>query len=348
MQLFSVTRWMVLQARMHAAEHGAERPVPPAVASFRVTPEAAAKLNAFANSPENVQILANNGGSANVASGLKQVPEKLWHKYDTDMQGVKSELRVDRSTFLKFFNQPGCFQILRAKSCLCGPCHENGTLNFETFFEIVATLAPHVGEAVGKAVKFRGEKLHAYLAHEFRGRCSLQSSIATQCITHALCGSSEWGTACTHGEHDMSCEEDNERFKLIEDVRLLISALRESRPAAHNADDWDAMLDIADEDLSRVEHHLELYTQHLLRKALSSSITPRALQALHTHPTRVHLIVDYKQKWLPMKHQETQSDSFGKRGKSIWGGCAMRWDAAAKDYEVLNVRIACDDSKQNW
>ena len=36
MSLFGVTRWQVLMARLHAAEHGAERPVPPAVASFRV------------------------------------------------------------------------------------------------------------------------------------------------------------------------------------------------------------------------------------------------------------------------------------------------------------------------
>jgi len=108
------------------------------------------------------------------------------------------------------------------------------------------------------------------------------------------------------------------------------------------------MLDIADEDLSRFEVSLELYVQYLLRKALSSSITPRALAALHSRPTRCHIIVDYKQKWLPVKHLETQSDSFGKRGKSIWGGCAMRWDAKTKDYKVLNVRIACDDSKQNW
>ena len=103
-----------------------------------------------------------------------------------------------------------------------------------------------------------------------------------------------------------------------------------------------------DEDLSRIEHTIELYTQHLLRKALSSSITPRALEALKANPTRCHGIVDYKQKWLPMKHHETQSDSFGKRGKSIWGGCFMRWDPTTGDYDVLNVRIACDDSKQNW
>ena len=46
-----------LLARLHAAEHGADRPVPPAVASFRIKPEAAEKLNAFANSPENVHHL---------------------------------------------------------------------------------------------------------------------------------------------------------------------------------------------------------------------------------------------------------------------------------------------------
>ena len=89
-----------------------------------------------------------------------------------------------------------------------------------------------------------------------------------------------------------------------------------------------------EEDLSRIEHSLELYVQHLMRKALSSSITPTALKALRDHPTRCHGIVDYKQKWLPVKHNETQSDSFGKRGKSIWGGCFMRWDPATKYYEV--------------
>eukprot|EP00966_Prymnesium_polylepis_P230555 5335063-Prymnesium_polylepis.1 len=200
---------------------------------------------------------------------------------------------------------------------------------------MLATITPHTGEKVGKAIKFRAEKLHGYLAHEYRGRCALQSPVATQCITHGLCGvCEEWGSTCTHGNHDMSCAQDNERFELIEDVRRLIAALRSKRPAAHDADEWDAMLDAADEDLSRVEHSLELYVQHLLRKALSSSITPRALEALHSRPNRCHLIVDYKQKWLPVKHLETQSDSFGKRGKSIWGGCAMRWDAETRDYEV--------------
>ena len=48
MELFGVTRWQVLMARLHAAEHGAHRPVPPAVTSFRIKPEAA---GAHAQSP---------------------------------------------------------------------------------------------------------------------------------------------------------------------------------------------------------------------------------------------------------------------------------------------------------
>ena len=329
----------MLVARLHASEYGAQRVVPPAVSSFRVKPEAAAKLNAFANSPENVQIQACNGGTAHQCKqGLNQPPAKLWQKYEKESADWPEELRVDRCTFLRFFAQ-GCFQILRSKSCLCGPCHENGTLNFVLLDELINTLTPHVGGKVGAALKLRAERLQGYLAHEYRGRCALQSPIATQCISHALCGSADWCCACEHSEHTMSDALDNERFELIDDMRKLVKVLHSKRPAAHDADEWSAMLEAAEEDLARVEHALELYVQHLLRKALSSSITPRALETLKANPTRCHLIVDYKQKWLPVKHFETQSDSFGKRGKSIWGGCAIRWDPATDDYQVINVRI---------
>ena len=63
---------------------------------------------------------------------------------------------------------------------------------------------------------------------------------------------------------------------------------------------------------------------------------------------RVLLISDYKQKVLPGKHRETQQEGFGKRGKSLWGTTALRWDSRAQDFEVLNIRIACDDAKQTW
>ena len=63
---------------------------------------------------------------------------------------------------------------------------------------------------------------------------------------------------------------------------------------------------------------------------------------------RWHIIVDYKQKWLPMRHHETQQDAFGKRGKSIFGAAVFRWSEATQELEVLNVRIACDDAHQNY
>ena len=75
--------------------------------------------------------------------------------------------------------------------------------------------------------------------------------------------------------------------------------------------------------------------------------TPPRVQAKSV-PGRIHFIFDYKQKWLPLKHLESQQDAFGKRGKSIWGAAAFRWDSEAQEFEVLNVRIACNDSNQNW
>ena len=66
----------------------------------------------------------------------------------------------------------------------------------------------------------------------------------------------------------MSDEMDNERFELVGDVRNIIAALRDKCPAAQDADEWEAMLDIAEEDLSRIEHSLELYQQHLLRNSV--------------------------------------------------------------------------------
>ena len=51
---------------------------------------------------------------------------------------------------------------------------------------------------------------------------------------------------------------------------------------------------------------------------------------------------------LPERHRATQTEAFGKRGKSLHGACALRWDPAKQDFTVLNVRVACDDSNQTW
>ena len=47
------------------------------------------------------------------------------------------------------------------------------------------------------------------------------------------------------------------------------------------------------------------------------------------------LIADYKAKVLPGRYRETQTEAYGKKGKSLWGCTAIRWDAASGDCEVL-------------
>ena len=102
------------------------------------------------------------------------------------------------------------------------------------------------------------------------------------------------------------------------------------------------------EDLQACARNLDLYARHLLRKALSHTITPSLLEALKTTPTAMHMIVDYKQKVLPTGHRETQTAAFGKKGKSLHGATCLRWDARLGKFSVLNVRVVCDDSNQTW
>ena len=125
-RVFGVSRWKVYAAKLHASTHGAAVNVPTSVVAYCVKPEAAAAINAFTNDPSNVQLLAHNKGASHMSVALKQVPEKLYKKYETE---VPPELRVSRSKFLEFFKQP-VFCLMRSKSCLCGPCTEHGTQVF--------------------------------------------------------------------------------------------------------------------------------------------------------------------------------------------------------------------------
>ena len=119
-------------------------------------------------------------------------------------------------------------------------------------------------------------------------------------------------------------------------------------PAVERLADMLAELDEREEELVSCENHTDLYCRHLLRKALSSTITIELLEALKTNSRRIHLIVDYKQKVMPESHRETQTECFGKRGKSLHGGTALKWDPKSQDFVVLNVRVACDDAHQTW
>ena len=72
-RVFSVSRFKVWSAKLHAGTRGGAAKVPPSVASFRIKPEAGATLNAFANDTSNVQLLAHNKCASHVSVALKQV-----------------------------------------------------------------------------------------------------------------------------------------------------------------------------------------------------------------------------------------------------------------------------------
>ena len=193
MRLFGVGRWIVYAAKLHAAGlGGGARPVPHRVVTLRISTEASDALIGFLNDPENVQILAESLFSTGAPShGLKQVPEKLFKKYE---RVVAEDVRVGCSSFLEYISSARCFHIMRASTCLCAPCLDGGHA-FDDLLRLVERLGQYLGVTVTAAFKKRAAALRHYLEHEYRGRCALQSSVATQCITFALSGSEAW-TAC--------------------------------------------------------------------------------------------------------------------------------------------------------
>ena len=116
--LFGVSQWIVYAARLHAGEHGAERPVPPVLVSFRLKPEQVEFLADFVNRPELTQMLATNQRAGDWKCELHLRPEQLARKYQ---EIVPSHLRIGRTEVLDYLRQD-CFRLSRAKSCLCGLC----------------------------------------------------------------------------------------------------------------------------------------------------------------------------------------------------------------------------------
>eukprot|EP00966_Prymnesium_polylepis_P145376 3357328-Prymnesium_polylepis.1 len=193
MKLFGVGRWIVYAAKLHAAGlGGGARPVPRRVVTLRISAEASDALISFLNDPENVQILAESLFSTGAPShGLKQVPEKLFKKYE---RVVAEDVRIGRSSFLEYISSASCFHIMRASTCLCAPCLDGGHA-FDDLLRLIERLGQYLGVTVTAAFKQRAVALRNCLEHEYRGRCALQSSVATQCITFALSGAEAW-TMC--------------------------------------------------------------------------------------------------------------------------------------------------------
>ena len=94
MQLFGVSYFKVYMATLHAGTHTAARPVPPAVASFRITPDKVDWLSAFINRPEITQTLASSGGKKGATTELRLKPDVLYRKYE---EAVPEEEQVSRT-----------------------------------------------------------------------------------------------------------------------------------------------------------------------------------------------------------------------------------------------------------
>lgn len=334
-------------------------------------------MTAFVSKPEYTQTLASAPGiNSTPITELTLRPEVLWRRYDAATPNGPE--KVGRSSFLSYLEQP-CFRIQASKSCLCGPCEEHGWQNFEDLNALIKAL--HLGVDVERGFLARVQKLRDFLKHDYRRMCANALNTPTNpcsawlCIPHGLSTLTEGAFSCPcPREHKMGPAECDEIDFLIADLSRVLEEKRQLAigraersaaitknatatgassatalaAAAASCADAAAELNERSEELQGCAKHLDLYVRHLMRKALSHTITPKLLDALKERPARAHLIADYKAKPLPSGHRETQTAGFGKKGLSLHGVTALRWDERRGDFAVLNVRVTCDDSEQTW
>ena len=190
-KLFGVSQWLVYVARLHGGEFGAERPVPPALVSFRLKHEQVSYLCDFVNRPELTQTLASSQGAGDWKCELKLRPEQLARKYH---EIVPNHLRIGRGKVLEYLSQ-NCFRLASAKSCLCGLCEEHGWQNFEDMVELIKEMGLGKKETEGFVARTR--KLQDYLKTEYRRLCT--TSLQVGCQRSATCSESVCGNGPRSG-----------------------------------------------------------------------------------------------------------------------------------------------------
>ena len=176
----------------------------------------------------------------------------------------------------------------------------------------------------GKAAKV--DDIKKFLNYDFRWKHLTDSSpVITHCMNHALASPHAClRNECDH-DHENSCTECNMWAVLMDSVKLEVEA--------HYSKAIDALLCSADDSavevsnslaelerrqlyLKQLDNEYHRYVAHIVRKHRSSRAQIRFTSQLSQH--MAFLWIDYKAKPLSRKNKEGQSESFGKKGLSLF------------------------------
>ena len=303
--------------------------------------------------------------STGEASGTLQRKQIRTRLYDLYHSMAKEELGVKPvsfSHFMKFMQDGYVDETL--ESCCCGGCVE-GWLAIDMMKDFV--LDTQYGFANRKELEKELERVHVFMKGDYRWQHLADSSTeAYHCINHALgCDCVALCVACDHG-HVNTCLECNRWGGVVADVRKQVDEtfrlkqqeLLQEENIESKAEELNALLESQHQHINMIDQEFNRYRAHLVRKHKASAGQMEMMSLVDTDT--IMLFMDYKQKVLPRKSKEGQSETFGKKGKSLCGlafvfkvpsefvGEIPKAIDREGDFAIMYIRIAADCSDQDF
>ena len=387
--MFEVTVYEVKQSRLQAMSIGAAVIAPKKVRKNRFLKGERARSFAYMYQWMRSRFACQVGDAHSSCLQRIDIRKRLLKKYE-EMSWKQGIRPMKRTTFYEWFRDQLGFEDGKEKTCCCGSCVDGWTA-FALLDEFIKL--PELGLLPMAQQKFaaRIQRCKQFYDGEYRWKHLQKSStVSSHCMQFALRSIprhksktkrdnemallAAFNCDCDH-EHHRSCVDCNQMEVLYNDVASVVdTAIANKLVAAEDAppDDKARLVAVAQErgemwieHIKGIKQEIERWVGHLVRKHASSR-APSVLKSF-LGLQECFVTIDYKCKPLSRRNRELQGDSFGKRGKSLFGmvvvfllanllqytqeGGSLPADLDVDvlgEYVVLRIRVCADDSDQSW
>lgn len=299
---------------------------------------------------------------------------------------------MKRTSFYKAFCDAAGFADGEEKTCCCGSCVD-GWLALNQLQEFAKSTDLGLDPITQRKLVADIQAARIFFDGPYRWKhLQKSSSVSSHCMQYALQSTTTsmprgqrqeheellqcYNCTCDH-EHTASCSECNQPYTIHKQFSDHVDNAIARRLAAVDLVEGEetkaVALQAAQSDGEVWREHVAMlhdefcrWVGHIVRKHAASRAPPELKGQLKLWD--VFLTIDYKCKPLSRKNRESQSENFGKRGKSLFGMSALflkeclveyskeNVDLALKgsdiedlgEYVIIHVRVCCDDASQDW
>ncbi|XP_078382539.1 uncharacterized protein LOC144665220 [Oculina patagonica] len=340
-----LTKWRIDQARKHAAIVGPGRPKElPEIRRTRLDPVKEDHFLYFIASPNYLQDVAYGTKFLKLSSGETiEIPNvvptvTVTRLADLNVSFCREEqfVPLGRSTLFTMLQVCAASQ----KKSLAGLDNvaTDGASSFNTLNDVVGKLAEAgMPQSWAKELQEKLKSSKNYLKTDYKLHIAAESRCADHCRLHALSDTGkEFQGKCLH-EHDVACD----RCETLESTLAEIEVAFSSDKTQLSNDQKEEISHDAEAAVKKVKD----WKAHIMRTAHQEAAKTTVLDEMTS--TQVFIVMDWAIKFLPVCFRETQSEWFGKKGRS-WHVSAAITKTTEGEFEVRTFVHAFDQCAQDW